>query len=118
MVLAIEFQGNHGHARIFLVVMGSSNLPLEISGVVRADRLRLIGRYTSVKLNTDFVARELAPAGARSGPAFKKGLLRSPAGASSLATGSSLTDMWLAQALSCRRERLHRAFGGANDGYR
>jgi hypothetical protein len=27
MVLTVEFQGNHGHARIFLVVMGSSNLP-------------------------------------------------------------------------------------------
>jgi hypothetical protein len=38
------------------------------------------------------VARELAPAGARSGPALwlkSMGLLRSPAGASSLATDTS-----------------------------
>ncbi|TNB97285.1 hypothetical protein FHG55_09390 [Pseudomonas jessenii] len=32
------------------------------------------------------MARELAPAGSRSGPALKAGLLRSPTGASSLAT--------------------------------
>ncbi|PMZ70382.1 hypothetical protein C1X65_26320 [Pseudomonas sp. FW305-70] len=40
-------------------------------------------------MNTVPVARELAPAGARSGPSFSlksRGLLRSPAGASSLAT--------------------------------
>jgi hypothetical protein len=55
------------------------------------------GRCTSApvpvaRVNTTPVARELAPAGARSGPCSsseKRGLLRSPAGASSLATGIS-----------------------------
>ncbi|TNB99141.1 hypothetical protein FHG55_04030 [Pseudomonas jessenii] len=45
--------------------------------------------YTTVEPSDLSVARELAPAGARSGPSLdvqKRGLLRSPAGASSLAT--------------------------------
>ena len=41
------------------------------------------------RVNSDFVARELAPAGLRSSP--KEGPLRAPAGASSLATKSLFT---------------------------
>ncbi|TFY93484.1 hypothetical protein DYL61_13705 [Pseudomonas nabeulensis] len=69
-----------------------------MSWVARSRKREQWAYCKSVKANTVLVARELAPAGPRSGPSsfFKRlGLLRSPTGASSLATGYFYTGYFL-----------------------